>query len=140
MIRFLKSLARRLFRRHAPSSMPPLIHRDDVPFELAEEIEAKLKEQYPGYTIRYAGDRPEDLPAAARDYAEELARKFRYSIEHGTCLGCGKKYPGAWPEEGDLGFGWSLYGMGGSRDSDHLVCGECDNADGVREICGGPNS
>ena len=33
-----------------------LIHRDDVPMDVAESIVADLQAMYPGYTVQFAGD------------------------------------------------------------------------------------
>lgn len=116
--------------------MKPL-HRDDLPFELAEEITKKLKELHPGSTVRFEGDSPTDkgLEIAAR-----LDAMFKEKLARGECMDCGKKYPWEWPpppgeewREEWTKEGWVVYTEVNGDEPIGIVCPECDanDEDGV---------
>ena len=111
--------------------MNPL-HRDDLPFELAEELTKKLKELHPGSTVNFHGDYPTDK---GREIAAKIDAMFQEKLARGECMDCGKKYPWEWPPPGDEEWakeGWVVYTDHGSDEPVGIVCPECD-ADGIEE-------
>jgi hypothetical protein len=104
-----------------------LIHRDDLPFEVAEELVKQLQKDYPGKKIVFAGD-----VAGVDQEIEELINSITLrQLEHiveGYCFDCGAVFPRPWPPEGDgpLPKGWTLYENIGSDDTRILICPKCD--------------
>lgn len=70
------------------------MRRDDIPFPVAAQLEAVLRDQFPGCAISWTGDGPELTPAAAKRVAElkaELARRRT----NGLCIDCETPMPNA---------------------------------------------
>lgn len=128
-----------------PQKEPPLLHRDDVPMDLAEDMVTKMKkaakEQGMGdVKVQFIGDLTDEqkakLPPGMMEGIARLHDKLVKHFVNGECHVCGKKFPGEWPppEDGENYSlqDWSYY------DSDHeshppaLACPECEeDEDGV---------
>ncbi len=104
-----------------------MIHRDDVPFELAEKMQAHLDQTMPGHRLIFAGDLPEGMfPNLEADFQESTDRA-ESSYRNGTCLICGLEMPDY--HAGKQGWeppdGWQL--MVGVSDRQHCwVCPGCE--------------
>jgi hypothetical protein len=61
--------------------MKPL-KKDDLPPEVMEAIEDKLKELYPGFEIKHMGDEAETPPRMVAK-TDQLEAKMRDSVMHG---------------------------------------------------------
>ena len=63
------------------------LHRDDLPFGLAEEVVRKLQGEYPGAVIQFAGDSsdmPSEVTIGLRTQEEQVA----HSLMFGACVNC----------------------------------------------------
>ena len=68
-----------------------MLHRDDIPFEEIERIEAMLKERHPDedYRIFFPGDMPPDkVPQEIKDAIAAMEAREEESVELGCCLSC----------------------------------------------------
>lgn len=66
-----------------------MLHRDDVPFEQIEALEARLRESNPGARIVFLGDLPEsEIPIDVLSNIKQRELKSEESVEYGTCLDC----------------------------------------------------
>lgn len=71
-----------------------LLHRDDLPFEVVEELEKQLAEKYPDRKIVFAGDAPEgSLPPEFTGAVEKTMQRFAESVAGGLCIDCGAAMP-----------------------------------------------
>ena len=107
------------------------IHRDDLPFEVVEQIEQALKEAHPDKKLVFAGDTgdPDDIAEAERIHIQ-FAERGRKSFQEGFCVDCGTTMPNynnapaeGWAHLEDqegVFMGW--------------VCPSCHNSDGPQEI------
>ncbi len=104
------------------------LHRDDLPFELAEEITKKLKELHPGSRVQFVGDSPPEDDG--RKAAERLDQLMRETYSRGECMECEAKYPASWPPgRGDpLLDGWVRYCEIATKKPVGIVCPDCDRA------------
>ena len=69
-----------------------MLHRDDIPFEDIEKIEAMLREHNPGveFKLMFPGDQhPDKVPKEMREAIEAMEAAHEESMELGTCLLCG---------------------------------------------------
>lgn len=106
-----------------------LIHRDDIPFEIVEELVKALQELHPGMKIVFAGDMsPEDMTEEVTAVSESIIKRQLEHIAEGYCFDCGKICPRPWPPEGDgtLPEGWVIYTEIESSKNPILTCPECD--------------
>lgn len=72
---------------------PALIHRDDIPFRLAEHIVDHMQRMFPGHNIRFAGDVPiEQLPPGIESQLRMLTEAHKRSIEERKCFHCGYQF------------------------------------------------
>jgi len=99
------------------------MHRDDIPFQEIERVEAALKKQYPGmeYKIVFPGDMP---PSETRDHIiqaiKEAEEAEQASVEHGLCLHCECKMQDYRPQDDawEIPDGWLC-----TVDESDFVCG-----------------
>ncbi len=134
MMAWLSRLWSLIFGHRAPESAFRPAHRDDLPYEVVEEIEAKFAEMFPGMKVVFAGDQPEEsIPEAVRERIAELESKMSRSLATGTCCDCGKKMPGPMPVIGvgagqrwEAPEGWSMLLTGEKPVA--FTCDECDEA------------
>jgi hypothetical protein len=79
-----------MIREQQPNRKPvKLVHRDDVPMQLTEQVVAHMQEQFPGYKVRFAGDYPEgELPPEIIAAHAELEELFGRSLASGMCVRC----------------------------------------------------
>ena len=113
------------------------LHRDDVPYDVAEEIVAELKRRYPGMNIVFAGDHPtEESDQAFAAYEEHRLGL----LARGACMDCGKQMPG-WEEivqsdNPQVPKGWRWFTNTANGDLMGFQCPECDanETDEPREI------
>jgi hypothetical protein len=112
------------------------IHRDDIPFEVIEEIERTLKEQHPGFKIICAGDTNDpELIAKAEEQHNRLIEIARLSQKNGTCVDCGAVMPD-YPERcqtQELADGWAYLADPGKQFMGWL-CPACRDSDGSKEV------
>ncbi len=111
-----------------------LIHRDDVPADLAEEIVKNMKDDFPGCRIVFAGDYQGLPPQAVEEARKEQARIVKVAATRfykGQCFECGADMPMEWPpkdDEWELPTGWGIctetYGI---DDIPILICPECED-------------
>lgn len=98
-------------------------HRDDIPMEIAEGIEALLKKHNPGTTqVVFSGDTgsPEGT-----FFREAIMKAF---ID-GCCFYCGQKMPGVNEEDWKPAEGWDISETGGKEDDPLLFeCPKCQVA------------
>jgi len=60
-----------------------LIHRDDVPMDVAEELVTKLKELHPGMKVVFVGDVPTD--EQDNNKGVETAKVLSKAMKNGVC-------------------------------------------------------
>ena len=107
------------------------IHRDDIPFEVVEQIERELKELYPDKKLSFIGDTGDPQQIAE---AEELHRQFvergKLSFKNGNCVDCGAIMPHYSEERED---DWAHL-----EDEDGIfmgwLCPTCHDPDGPPEV------
>lgn len=107
------------------------LHRDDVPFELAESLQKELQEKHPGAKVMFAGDH-DDLPEEVEVAIKVHEYKMATSLYTGTCLDCWdfmKGYLKA-QKDRDLEYmipdGWGLYRSGSTGEPSHYLCPKCE--------------
>lgn len=116
------------------------LHRDDVPYEVAEEITKKLKEEHPDKKIIFAGDLGADLPEAVVVAIKRKEAEMRTSLMLGCCLECDDYMPGYIKaiEEQDADYmipdGWAMYTNPGTKTPGHYMCPECEKKSGGEMI------
>src|SRR5436309_6376234 len=90
-----------------------LLHRDDLPMDVVEEIEAAFAKLHPGCKITFAGDHPGELPQELKEGLEEFERKMRSSLMEGRCTDCGiqmENWAGAdMPDDWQPAKGWKFF-------------------------------
>ena len=70
-----------------------MLHRDDIPFEEIEKIEAMIREANPGkeFNLIFPGDQPAGtVPKELLEAIAAMERAHEESMERGTCLMCGE--------------------------------------------------
>lgn len=106
-----------------------LIHRDDIPMELMQQIEA----QFPGMKVVCAGDEPAGaLPEGLLEAAESLHRKHLLLLVEGRCLDCNEQMPGFPPTDWDawqLPDGWRYF-TDENKQPMAFQCPACDAKEG----------
>lgn len=108
-----------------------LIHRDDLPFEIVEELEEKFADLFPGMKVRFAGDLPDgEVPQNVLDALAAINQKHDTSLVSGSCLDCGRTMPGfdLDEDEFDLPPGWRIFN-GDNGEPCAFQCPECDTED-----------
>lgn len=110
---------------------PELLHRDDLPMDVAEGIVDQIQKLHPGVKVVFAGDLPTNDPDAEkmRHKAEELHKTIIQSFVDGECFSCGAEIPMEWPPEGDdwdLPDGWHIIDSVQEDGPMFLECPECD--------------
>lgn len=105
-----------------------LIHRDDIPMDLMEEIER----MFPGKMVVCAGDQPGGaVPLEVKEAIAATTKKFEESLREGLCVDCGAKMPGYPPHDWDtwtLPDDWQLFtNMRGGPQA--FQCPRCDAED-----------
>lgn len=112
---------------------PPLIHRDDIPMDVAEDLVSHLKELYGNdITVQFAGDSNTEMPQDMIEAHTKMNEHFRKCFVEGLCHICGARFPGAWPpEDGDDWSlqGWAYYTSDSEDQVPLLVCPDCEEAD-----------
>lgn len=106
-----------------------LVHRDDLPPELIEELESR----FPGMTIACAGDARGPLPDKVADAHKAMELLHEKSIVMGLCVDCGAKMEGYPPddfEEWQLPKGWRYFTNITDGTPMCFQCPACDAADG----------
>ncbi len=103
------------------------IKRSDMSEDEANEIEGKLKEMFPGFEIKFAGDSIDECPPEVIAGFDQLTAAHRDSLVNGTCADCGKKIPCDWPCE-QLPDGWGVYYDFNDKPQ-CLVCSDCDEGE-----------
>jgi hypothetical protein len=106
--------------------------REDLPPEVAAEIERRLKEMYPGMEVKFAGDEdPAELPQQMISQSDQMFAFWRDTLKKGVCRDCGKKIPmEPWPPENgtELPEDWNLYCTPDEKPM-FLICSECEEED-----------
>ena len=114
------------------TNKPKLIHRDDLPMDLAEAVVGALKGVGgDNKKVVFAGDLPEDQQAECADMLRRIEEQESRAIAEGLCRDCGKRVPGNWPPTPDAGGQefklpdgwrwWRCIGPGGR----FIQCHEC---------------
>jgi hypothetical protein len=138
-LRLLKDAIKHAHRRrqwqamlHQPSRA--MLHRDDVPMEVAEQIGRVLTEKFPGETLVFPGDIPE---GPEREFAERAVARtddmIRERFRRGQCFICGAQYGGSYPPISDAALnawdqsGWCVLGDGARPRAppDRVACPAC---------------
>ncbi len=108
-----------------------LIHRDDVPADLAEEIVKNMKKDFPECKVVFAGDKPGEVPQEVQDEQAKIIKVAAQRFCKGQCFECGADMPMEWPprdDEWELPTGWGIctemYGIDGIP---ILICPECED-------------
>lgn len=103
-----------------------LVHRDDMPDELLDE----LQKQFPDMKIVCAGDLPADqLPDGVAEEAARIEEMCRSSMISGQCVDCGAFMPN-YPATAE---GWHYMVAIGNDDLMAWQCPICDAEDVGRE-------
>jgi len=108
-----------------------LIHRDDIPADIAEELVRLIQEDFPeGTRVVFAGDKPGEVPQEIKDQQKILIKVAATRFYQGQCFECGTDMPLEWPpkdDEWELPDGWSIstetYGI---NDIPIFICPECE--------------
>lgn len=108
-----------------------MLHRDDLPDTLAQELVNVLREKHPDKKIVFAGDVPTNDPMADKHakWLSEYLKRLEELTADGRCSDCTKQIPG-WNGKIEeimkhLPKGWKVY-KGVNDDSITLVCPECE--------------
>lgn len=109
------------------------LHRDDIPFQRAEEIEKQLKKQHPDSKVIFAGDT--DIPYDVRVAIERAKMRMQETLILGSCLECEEIIDGyidmmEKKEAFKLPDGWSMYTNGVDGEPSHLLCPKCSEETG----------
>lgn len=118
-----------------------LVHRDDIPYPLMEQLERDVAKAFPGMKVICVGDLPpEQIPLEVREQVQRFKQQCRASREQGLCLHCGRAMPNyqqllvavqsrdaqalrAWqPAEG---WGFSFVGFKKPKEFLGWICPEC---------------
>ncbi len=102
-----------------------MIHRDDMDFEEAEELQQHFEEMFPGSKIVFMGDIPEDqLTDEDREIMKQIDDEAQASYENGTCIVCATEMENYDPtsKEWKSPEGWDLLHAIGDDDR---VCWRC---------------
>ena len=70
-----------------------MLHRDDIPFEEIERIEAAIKREHPDgdFHLVFPGDMPPgEVPEEVRIAIAQMESKEDESVDLGCCLSCGE--------------------------------------------------
>lgn len=115
--------------------MSDFVHRDDLPFEVAEDLIAQMKEMFPGMkNVRFAGDIPEDeLPEEVHETVRRLEAMSEKSLKEGSCIDCGRcmdNYPDCIIGATKMPDGWRLFHDTQTKEPKAFQCHECDARDG----------
>ena len=104
-----------------------MMHRDDLPFEVVEKMEAHFAEIEPGKKLVFAGDLPEGSAPELEDAFREMSELAEASFQNGTCLNCLSQMPDYEIEKEDWepAEGWQLL----ESVADHQQCWICDGCD-----------
>jgi hypothetical protein len=80
-----------------------MIHKDDLPMDVAEKIVEELKKMHPGCkSVVFAGDSPDtELQEKHKQITEQINKMHLKSFKEGECLDCGTKIPIPWPPKSD---------------------------------------
>lgn len=112
---------------------PQLLHRDDIPMDVAEEIVAMLKKAHPGYEVVFAGDTPESYQQAMAPASQRFTDAVCRAFADGCCFYCGKAMQGIPDEADELAWvdwkppqDWGFISIGPSDDSPIIIeCPDC---------------
>lgn len=106
-------------------------HRDDLPFEVVEQIEAAFAKIAPGFKVQFLGDHPGEMPADLKEKLEGFEQRIHEAFVEGRCMDCGKKMPGEWPpadeDKWEVPEGWH-YLTQPNGDPLGFSCDECDSS------------
>lgn len=112
---------------------PPLLHRDDVPMEVAETLVERLKELYgDDIKVQFAGDSTKELPPDVIEANAKLHKHFIKCFVEGLCHVCEAKFPGKWPPDEDDDWnlqGWAYYDTDSEDQVPLFACPSCEEAD-----------
>lgn len=66
-----------------------MIHRDDIPYQELEKMEAELQRKHPGAKVVFLGDVPEnEIPDEIKLKLKEAEKDSEDSVDFGYCLDC----------------------------------------------------
>ena len=118
----------------------PLLHRDDIPMEMAEDLVAKMKELYgDDIKVKFVGDATtKELEALPKEFLEAQKKFYDHTVKcfvQGLCHSCEAKFPGEWPPTDEENWlqGWSYYSIDSEKQPPMLICPKCEDeeSDGV---------
>lgn len=116
---------------------PNLIHRDDLPMDVAEGMIEAIKKEVgkeagDDFKVVFAGDLPEGKQTEVIEQFKEIERAMDRAFFNGFCWDCGKRIPKIWTpwkdKEGDyykLSDGWSIISSIPEDGPLMLQCPEC---------------
>jgi len=114
-----------------------MLHRDDLPMDVAETMVNKLKQMFPGKKVMFAGDATPEAKRAMEKGLKQLNAKFAERYESGKCMDCEWVMPD-WEPDCHKASGWKpapgwryLTAVGGSSSLSpaQWLCPECDQKD-----------
>jgi len=121
---------------------PPMLHRDDVPMDIAEDLVAKLKEvgeEMTGHPVKviFAGDMTDEqrakVPPSMIESMQKLHDQLWKEFGKGLCHVCKTQYPGEWPPpENDAEWEqchWAYYDNDSEESPPLIVCPKCEKMD-----------
>ncbi len=117
------------------------LHRDDVPFETAEEIVAEMQKKFPGMKIVFAGDHEAECPPEIMESLKQIEAMHERSMALGRCIDCDAQMPNYMkPEMTDAQLdawkpspGWSTFSNLGNDGIVAWQCPECDRKESSDE-------
>lgn len=115
----------------------PLLHRDDIDFEDAEQIVNFFEEQFPGMKVVFAGDSNHQLPPEILEQIQTIRMHGLASVAEGTCIDCNKKMLEAWPPENDdweMPEGWVVLTDRATNEPGGFLCPDCNKEDDVIQL------
>ena len=107
-----------------------LCHRDDIPMDTMEQLEAHFAETHPGMKLVCAGDNPDAIPEHVKEHLIQFHEAGRHSLATGTCFECREQMRNyspmteGWRPES----GWNFMRLGNGKAA-FWLCPECGDSD-----------
>ncbi len=108
-----------------------MLHRDDLPMEVAEGMIEAIQKLHPDCKVVFAGDVPGEIDPAVQDAIDLLEYATWRSFSEGRCFDCQTKIPIPWPpEEEDWKEpdDWNIY-VEGNFPCPMIICPDCEGTE-----------
>lgn len=100
-----------------------MIHRDDIDYDVIQQLEKEFEELYPGCKIVFAGDHEENLTPEIKKLIDRLNKQLKKDLEAGVCCDCDEKIPNFSKE--NIPANWVKYEDVSSKEIVSIQCPAC---------------